>query len=158
MTWWQEHLLEFCKYSPWPRHFLHLKELKTKFAFSIIQLELQKNVPNFKDTDCSHPLPLTREKCIAARPFHQKFLPLSVRAEVSALLQHLLAMKWQFGIWIWNTLVFLKDCSSVEGSGLLHQLPKCIWGQLSVSSDSSCKALSVYTWNNKTVHLITVTH
>lgn len=70
MTRWQEHLLEFCKYSPWPRHFLHLKQLKTKFVFSIMQLELQKNVANCKDTDCSHPLPLTRQKCITARPFH----------------------------------------------------------------------------------------
>lgn len=69
---------------------------------------------------------------------------LSVSAEVTSLLQHLLTMKRQFGIWIWNTPVFLKDNSSVEGSALLYQLPKYIWGQLSVSFDSSCKAFSLH--------------
>lgn len=37
-------------------------ELRVQFFFSILQLELQKNVANHKDKDCSHPLPLTREK------------------------------------------------------------------------------------------------
>lgn len=38
------------------------KGLGVQFIFSIPQLELQKNVANSKDKECSHPLPLTREK------------------------------------------------------------------------------------------------
>lgn len=37
-------------------------ELRVQFIFSILQLELQKNVANCKDKDCTRPLPLTTEK------------------------------------------------------------------------------------------------
>lgn len=65
-------ILSFCKnkklswiwqYFLYPRHFfLFGKELRVQFIFSISQLELQKNVANSKDKNCSHPLLLTREK------------------------------------------------------------------------------------------------
>lgn len=46
-------------------------ELRVSFIFSILQLELHKNVANCKDKGCSHPLPLTKEKkCSVTRVFH----------------------------------------------------------------------------------------
>lgn len=46
-------------------------ESRVPFIFSILQLELHKNVANCKDKDGSHLLPLTRgKKCSVTRAFH----------------------------------------------------------------------------------------